>query len=1374
MSFRMFSCFCQLTIGTGITAYAGETALLGTETFTTGSASNYNVTLACSGAVDTNLADGLTINAADTAITCTYTNSRIAQQLSVAKTWQNAINGHTASATTTGGTNNASVSSTSTGNNTTPGTPVTVYAGDVVNLPTETLGGGALAAQYNSALACGGGTTLASGAMNRSITITANTTATVCTYTNTFIVSGAINGRVFEDSNYGGGAGRSYATSSGNARQNARVELYNAAGNLVTNTTTDGSGNYSFTGLAAGNYTVRVVNSTVTSSRGTGGLAVQTFRTDATTGIAVADTNRVGGETPNLVDAGNGTTTLASLTTATTTAQSVAPVTVALGTITGVDFGYNFSTIVNTNDLGQGSLRQFINNTNVLTTRPTQSGSTSNTRGATSSLPSGRDTTIFMIPDGASHAGIRSGLTNQLTSGVAIIKVASSLPAITSGSTLIDGGTQTVNIGNSNTSTLNSSSTVGIDNLPVPAIAGPEVQIEPTTGFYAAATNGLTLSSNDNTVQNISISGFTGASGTDQGDIYVSSGATGTLIRWNAIGIAAANYADRGASARTADYGIYSQAATLTVRENIVAFVGAGGIELFNASSVLVEANELRGNAITNASAENLNVNSGSGVTVRGNLSYDAGGPGFDTSGSTGSNLFENNTVLHNGQLTTGQTSGIRLNGNGNTVRKNIIANNYGSGILVRSASVNNLITQNSTYNNGATTRQLGIDLNDSSADADKGTAPYVTVNDANDIDSGANNLLNFPVFESIAVSGGNLVLKGCAPAGASIELFEADVSPGKAVSVGSNTNAPRTLDYGEGQTYLATLTEGVSDTDSGTNCPALDGNDQTGMSRFAFSIALPSGVAVGDLLTTTATVSSNTSEFSPVVRASNAPTLTKTFNPASIIAGQNSLLTITLANSNTVAATLTGSLADNLPANVTIADLPNATTTCTGGAGVTAVTGQSVVTLAAGAVIPANNSCTVSVKVTSTVAGVYTNTIPAGALRTSVGDNPAAATADLTVTAQILATISGRVFEDNSGTTGVAANAYNGTQQAGELGIAKVQVRLTNCATPTSTTIATTQTDANGDYSFTVPTTDLSAPNFCLVETNLSDYTSVSGTAGYNRTTDTITVSNTAATSYSNNNFGDAKLLLVLTEQGQQTTIAGGVVDYPHRLVASSVLSLTALNKTATQQPANANDQAWESLLYRDGNCNGKVDAGETLLANSLPLTLLQSPAQDICVVQRVRAPINASSSAQQLSQLQAAYRATLADTTVINRTSNTVSDTTLIGSAGLDLQKRVRVVSSCPSTAADTNPFVTTNQASNGNFLEYEITYRNNSVKNLIDVSLKDSVPTGTVYQSVSCSVNPVSCAPAHNSGALTWQMTGTLLPNRQGSVRFCVAVP
>ena len=60
-------------------------------------------------------------------------------------------------------------------------------------------------------------------------------------------------------------------------------------------------------------------------------------------------------------------------------------------------------------------------------------------------------------------------------------------------------------------------------------------------------------------------------------------------------------------------------------------------------------------------------------------------------------------------------------------------------------------------------------------------------------------------------------------------------------------------------------------------------------------------------------------------------------------------------------------------------------------------IIGPSTVGLVEGA-IPANGSCTLTAKVTAAVAGSFTNSLPAGALQTSNGNNAAPAVATLTV----------------------------------------------------------------------------------------------------------------------------------------------------------------------------------------------------------------------------------------------------------------------------------------------------------------------------------------------------------------------------------------
>jgi trimeric autotransporter adhesin len=214
------------------------------------------------------------------------------------------------------------------------------------------------------------------------------------------VTSVLLSGTVFEDANYGGGSGRTFTGASGVGVAEARVELYSAAGSFLGFGTSGPGGAYTIPVVAQATYTLRVVNRSVASSRSgytTNLLAVQTFRTDAASGTPGNIIDRVGGENPALVDAGNGSTTLAALTNSTTTVQSLTSVTVDTSNISGLDFGFNFDTIVNTNNAGQGSLRQFILNANAL---------------------AGADRTLFMISDGAAHPGLRAGLPNQLTGAV--------------------------------------------------------------------------------------------------------------------------------------------------------------------------------------------------------------------------------------------------------------------------------------------------------------------------------------------------------------------------------------------------------------------------------------------------------------------------------------------------------------------------------------------------------------------------------------------------------------------------------------------------------------------------------------------------------------------------------------------------------------------------------------------------------------------------------------------------------------------------------------------------------------------------------------------------------------------------------------------
>ncbi|MFV5625397.1 SdrD B-like domain-containing protein [Acinetobacter baumannii] len=378
--------------------------------------------------------------------------------------------------------------------------------------------------------------------------------------------------------------------------------------------------------------------------------------------------------------------------------------------------------------------------------------------------------------------------------------------------------------------------------------------------------------------------------------------------------------------------------------------------------------------------------------------------------------------------------------------------------------------------------------------------------------------------------------------------------------------------------------------------------------------------------------------------------------------------------------------------------------------------------------------------------------TIPA--VRIKEGAN---ITCTFTNTKLIYVDITGRVFVDNSGTTLDVSKAYNGIQDAGEVGIANSTIRLNNCST---TQLASTVTRANGDYAFSIEQSLLPS-SFCIVQQNLPEYISVSA--------DSITVANTSATSYPNNNFADVKLNVLLTEDGQHTITAGEVTDYPHRLSTQAPVWVTKLEQT---QSNSNNDQPWQALVYQDTNCNGTVDTGETVFDPTATGTVLLQPNTDICLVQRVFAPTNIFAGAQHIGTLQASYAVSALNLT--DQKTQQRQDVTLIGSAGLTLTKKVRAVTSCSSTPSDSSGFLVNNEATKQQNLEYEITYKNNSVKNLQNVKVKDSLPTGTNFGSLSCGLTPSgnTCNATRSGEVLEWTLTGLLKPSATGTLRFCVS--
>jgi uncharacterized repeat protein (TIGR01451 family) len=1146
------------------------------------------------------------------------------------------------------------------------------------------------------------------------------------------VTAPTITGSVFEDVNYGGGAGRTLAGSAGALIAGARAELYDSTGTYVANVSTNASGVYAFNGWTPGRYTVRIVNSTVTSSRPgaiAGLLPVETFRTDASSGAAVADANRVGGEIPTRADAASNTTsqTLASLTTATTTAQSVTPVTLGFADVTGADFGFNFDTIVNANDSGQGSLRQFVINSNTLT----------NATLAQVGQSAGTECSIFMVSDGAAHAGLRAGLASALTAGVVSISLQSVLPALSDAGTRLDGSTQTTNVGETNAGTLGSGGTVGVDALALGTVARPEVEIRDG----AALALGLDLQGANETVRSLAIYGFGNATGSNtDADIRVGAAASGALIERAMIGTPATSFADPGAAARSGgDHVRALGGANGIVRDNLIAYGAGNGIALTAGSNGWqITDDEIRGNTIGSGVRSGVSIEASGSETLTGNLITDDESAGVDARTSTGANTLTDNDVRRSGLGTAvgSVTAGVRLGGNTNRLSDNRVTDNVGAGVMTGSASTGNVITQNSIWHNGVIlnnggagpTNQIGIDLQSAADDATRGSSPFVTLNDNGDVDSGGDGLLNFPVLESAVLANGSFTLTGWARPGATIELFVADPDPSG---------------FGEGKTYVATLVEGSgADLDNSASAYAgpingiTQGADNT--NRFRFTIAAPAGVTSGVQLTATATLAEGTSEFSGLVSVTTGVNVSGfAYNDA------NHSFARDAGEAGTGAALWAKLVLQSAPGNARQVAAVDPATGAFTFTFVNAGTYNVVIDDNANAadVVPAAPAGWVG---TQTAAGTWIGAAVAGADISGIAFGFFHG-----------GRVDGTVFRDDGSGAGIA---NNGAQEGGEAGIGGVRVALISNACAGGE-CDSTLTSGAGAFTLWVPSAAAGAAS--VVERNPAGFLSTGGQAGtsggaYSRASDAISFTAVSGAAFSGLAFGDVPNN-TLAPNGAQTVAPGSSAFYAHRFIAGSQGSVTFSAAQAPSPPI----AGWGNALYVDTNCNGVVDAGEPLVSGAIAVTT----GQTVCLVLKQDAPAGAPPGAFSQATLSASFAYVNAAPALVSGSSANDVTTVLGGGSGLVIAKSVNLATAKP-----------------GDILTYTITYTNNGPASLSSIVIRDATPAFTVFQSASCATLgngltgcSLTAQPAAGAtGPVIWTLAGLLSPGGSGSVTYQVKVP
>src|SRR5262245_14739772 len=222
------------------------------------------------------------------------------------------------------------------------------------------------------------------------------------------------------------------------------------------------------------------------------------------------------------------------------------------------------------------------------------------------------------------------------------------------------------------------------------------------------------------------------------------------------------------------------------VRGNFIGTDASGTADLGNALDGVNVSAGADHNSIGGATAGARNVISGNGRN--GVLITDAGTNGIVVEGNVIGVAANGTTALGNGShgVFVANTASANLIGGLTAGTGNVIAHNRGAGVLIGSDPVfttpgeNSIVLGNSIFANGG----LGIDL---------GTFGSVTPNDAGDVDTGPNGLLNFPVLSAALLEGDDLLVIGSINTQANSTLrIEFFVSP--AADPGGN---------GEGQTFL-------------------------------------------------------------------------------------------------------------------------------------------------------------------------------------------------------------------------------------------------------------------------------------------------------------------------------------------------------------------------------------------------------------------------------------------------------------------------------------------------------------------------------------------------------------------------------------------
>ena len=356
-------------------------------------------------------------------------------------------------------------------------------------------------------------------------------------------------------------------------------------------------------------------------------------------------------------------------------------------------------------------------------------------------------------------------------------------------------------------------------------------------------------------------------------------------------------------------------------------------------------------------------------------------------------------------------------------------------------------------------------------------------------------------------------------------------------------------------------------------------------------------------------------------------PGVTKAFGAATFGAAGNTSLTINISNANGVAITTSSIFTDTLPT------VPGAMTVNTAGStgtcpNVIATAGSGSVTMASGTSIPAGG-CTIVVSVTATALGVYTNTIPAGALVTNMGTNATAASANVTVTP--VPTITKSFSPPNMASGGIStltitltnptAVAMTGAAftdvfptSPGAMTVAAPFTRTNSCSALNQLRDPAGNSLGAGDVGIRLLSGTIPANGTCTITVNVTAaaagvYTNTIPVGALTTSGGTNTVAATATLSVGSPSFTVAKSVLLVSDPVNGTTlpkaIPGAVVSYSI-LVTNTGPGRADSNTTVIVDAIPANTRLFVGDLGGAGSgpiafVNGTPSSGLTYTFTSL-----------------------------------------------------------------------------------------------------------------------------------------------------------------------------